>query len=106
MSKEFERGMEASQLAADYRWTMLEQYEVDLAIRSVARRASMFTTDAVWTALGPEFPVTKGIGSRMRKAQRDGLLENTGETMTSRRRGEHGHAQRLVIWRSLIWTGE
>lgn len=94
----FEAGMAASE-AASRKWTVVEVDRVDQAIRTCAAVQSSFTADDVWRALGPAFPVTKGLAARLNAAVRAGLIESTGFVQTSQREGEHGHAQRLTIWR-------
>jgi len=97
----FDRGMAGSARAAR-RWTAEENDLVDVAIEAVARRLPLFTADEVWRELGDGFPVTKGLASRLTSARHRGLCENTGETRIARRGGDHDHAQRLSLWRSLL----
>ena len=96
----FERGMDASAQAAR-RWTDLEVAQVDEAIRKCAYFQPYFTADDIWERLPKHFPVTKGLGSRLNKAANAGLIEATDRTCKSRRINEHGHGQRLTIWRSI-----
>ena len=98
----FQLALEASQRAADHKWTPMEQAQVDAAIRRAAAKKTFITADDVWTQLGEHFPVTKGMAARLIVAARNGIIENTGMTTTSRRGGRHDHAQRLTMWRSLI----
>lgn len=95
----YDRAIAGSETAAQ-RWTDEQKLLVDQAIEETARTHPTFTTDAVWAYLGPDFPVTKGMTSRLNKAVRDGLIVNTGTTRIADRGGPHDHAQRLVIWAS------
>lgn len=97
----FERGMDGSRRAAR-KWTEDEAKKVDAAIAAVAGRLPTFTADAVWAELGDGFPVTKGLASRLTAAKNRGLIENTGTVAPARRGGDHDHAQRLSVWRSLL----
>jgi hypothetical protein len=94
----YEAGIAASELAARHRWTFLERLQVDGAIRAVAGRLAEFTADDVWSELGAEFPVTKGLAGRLNAAMRAGLIRASGRVTVSRRSGDHGHAQRLGVW--------
>lgn len=96
----FDRGM-AGSARASRRWTLEELDAVDRAIEQVARRLELFTSDDVWAELGAEFPVTKGLASRLNRARRLGTITNTGETRIARRGGDHDKGQRLSLWRSL-----
>lgn len=80
------------------RWTGDELNAVDEAIATVARRGHPFTTDDVWNTLPVGFPVTKGIAGRLIAAANAGTIANSGTTVTSIRKGPHGHAQRLTVW--------
>lgn len=97
----FDRGMTASQAAADSKWSPVQIALVDKAIADTARMTPAFTADDVWIRLGDDFPVTKGMAARLTAAVRRGLIENTGETRFSNRGGAHCHNQRLTLWRSL-----
>lgn len=99
----FERGMLASKIAGDFKWTQQQIAAVDFAIVQVARRLQHFTSDDVWIHLGPDFPVTKGIAGRLNGARARGLIANTGRTAISTRGGEHCHNQRLTVWESQLW---
>jgi hypothetical protein len=96
--KGFERGMAASQKAADRRWTDEQQDQVDAAILEVASRAGRFTSEDVWKLLGDEFPVTKGMAARLLSHSRRGVIRNTGELSHASRGGAHDHGQRLTVW--------
>jgi hypothetical protein len=98
----FARGIDASEMVAETRWTMFERWQVDRAIEKVASMRERFTTDAVWHVLGPDFPVTKGMTGRLMAAKGQGMIVPTGEVVFSQRTGEHGHGQRLSVWRSLV----
>lgn len=98
----FERGMEGSQQSALAKWSDDEVVKVRNAIRAVAGRHHRFTTDEIWKELGDGFPFSKGIGVQMLVVSREGVLKSTGETVISRRGGDHGHAQRLTVWKSLL----
>jgi len=96
----FERGMAGSEKAAR-KWTDDQVQQVDQAIRDCAKFCPEFTTDDVWARLPKEFPVTKGIGSRLNSFARKGLIRATDRTRISKRDNKHGHGQRLTIWQSL-----
>lgn len=100
-----ERGLEGSSRAAR-RWTDEESAQVDAAIVAVAAAARAagryFTTADVWVHLGPGFPVTKGIASKMTAAARDGIIANTGRhAFNDDPDRTHAHGQRLALWRPL-----
>lgn len=100
----FQAGLEGSQRAAT-RWDEAQTALVDAAIRAVAekhRGGMEFTSDAIWEQLDGAVPVTKGLTSRLRVAQRAGLMDSTGKTTISERGGHHDHGQRLTVWFSLI----
>lgn len=97
----FAAGMEASQIAADHKWTPEQIQQVDHAIWLCAHFAPTFTADDVWRRLPADFPVTKGMAARLNQAARKGIIENTGQTTIARRGGDHDHGQRLTVWRSL-----
>lgn len=96
----FERGMEASAKAAR-KWTDQQIAQVDQAIRRVALLRSKWTVDQVWEQLPDGFPVNKGIGARLNKAARAGMIRATDRTQISTRTNEHGHGQRLTVWETL-----
>ena len=96
----FERGMEGSARAAR-RWTEAEMAQVDEAIRKCHYFLPEFTADDIWFRLPKGFPVTKGLAARLNKAANAGLIEATDRTRKSTRTDEHGHGQRLTVWRSL-----
>lgn len=105
MKDPFEIGMERSQEAADAGWTPIEIIQVDRTICAIADRMDNFTADDVWEALGPDFPVTKGLAARLVSAQRRGLIASTDRTRKSTRGGAHDHGQRLTVWTSLTKKG-
>jgi hypothetical protein len=90
-------GMEGS-AEGGRKWTMVEQLEVDHAIARVAERKAEFTADDVWSYLGPDFPVTKGLAGRLMAARGRGEIQSTDRVTFSQRTGEHGHGQRLAVW--------
>lgn len=96
----FEKGMAGSELAGR-KWTDKEKTLVDEAIEIVASNHAEFTADEVWRCLDGAVPVTKGMASRLNMAARRGVIESTGRTTVARRGGDHDHAQRLNIWRSM-----
>lgn len=111
-STAIERGEEGAARAAR-RWTVEEAARVDEAIRTVARDAhllgsrtadlsgSEFTTADVWAELGPDFPITKGIASKMTAAARAGIIRNTGRVIfNDHPRHAHAHGQRLAVWQA------
>lgn len=85
------------------RWTDSERGAVRDAIRRLAESRPQFTSDDVWRELGDHFPVTKGLASMFNAAARHGWIEATSSTVVTRRGGDHDHAQRLVVWRSLLY---
>jgi hypothetical protein len=93
--------MAASQASANAKWTPLQQNQVDVAIRKMARMMPEFTADQVWYELGASFPVTKGMTARLLVAQREGIIRNSGEIAFAERGGVHDHAQRLTVWQSV-----
>jgi hypothetical protein len=95
-----ERGLEGSELAAR-KWTPLEAIQVSLAIRRCVAELEEFTADDVWAALPDGFPVTKGLAGRLMAARYEGRIVGTGRVAISQREGEHGHGQRLAVWRSV-----
>lgn len=98
----FAAGLEGSQRAAKA-WTEAEKRTVLDAIIAVARRHETFTTDLVWTELGSDFPVTKGMTAMLKLADRREIIYATDSTEISTRGGRHDHGQRLTLWRSLIY---
>ena len=93
--------MAASQASANAKWTLLQQNQVDVAIRKMARMMPEFTADQVWYELGATFPVTKGMTARLLVAQRQGVIKNSGTITHAERGGVHDHAQRLTVWQSV-----
>ena len=96
----FERGMEGSARAAQ-KWTPEQKAAVADAIRGCAKFLPTFTADDVWDRLPKDFPVTKGLGAALNAAARLGLIRATDTTRKSRRTDDHGHGQRLTVWKSL-----
>lgn len=99
----FPAGLEGSERAAT-KWDENQKALVDDAIVMVASKRAdggTFTSDDVWAQLRGSVPVTKGLTARLMMAEREGTIENTGETAISDRGGEHDHGQRLTVWRSL-----
>ena len=99
-----DRGMAGSQQAADAKWTVSQQAQVDDAIRRAARTYATFTADQIWRLLPDGFPVTKGLAARLTAAARAGLISNTGQTAIANRGGSHDHAQRLSVWASALFA--
>ena len=96
----FERGMEGSAKAA-LKWTPEQMTMVDEAIKKCHYFQPEFTADDIWFRLPKDFPVTKGLAARLNYAANRGLIMATDRTRKSTRDNEHGHGQRLTIWRSL-----
>lgn len=105
----FARGMEGSARAAA-KWTDEELTQVDDAIANVVNKLlaassewdeppGTFTADDIWRELGDGFLVTKGLAGRLNAARNRGMIVNTGRTIISGRDDEHGHGQRLTVWR-------
>jgi hypothetical protein len=100
----FSAGEAASTVAAG-RWTPEQIAQVDEAIRTVAEKnagGGEFTSDAIWAELAGGVPVTKGLTARLMHASRRRILDSTGKTAITERRGHHDHGQRLTIWYSLL----
>jgi hypothetical protein len=95
------QAMQISQAVADAKWTPFQQRQVDEAIAWCARTLGLFTADDVWKRLGQHFPVTKGLAGRLNAAVKRHIIVNTGATRHADRGGEHDHAQRLTVWRSI-----
>jgi hypothetical protein len=102
----FDEGIRISESVATHAWTPHEKALVDRAIELVARRQRQLTADDLWRELGPNFIVTKGLAGRLMAAKHRGLIEPTGDVTFSQRVGEHGHGQRLAVWRSLVAGGQ
>jgi len=100
----FERGMEGSARAAQ-KWTDLEKKWVDEAIELVALVQDTFTADDIWAQIAGRVRVTKGLAGRLNAARHRGMIEPTGQVTFARRGGDHDHAQRLAVWRSLLRKG-
>jgi hypothetical protein len=96
----YRKGMQESAKAAG-KWTADEVAQVDRAIELCAKFCPEFTSDQIWGRLPSDFPVTKGLASRLNAAARRGLIEATDRTRKASRGGDHDHGQRLTIWRSL-----
>jgi uncharacterized protein (DUF1684 family) len=94
----FVAGLYGSIISANHKWTDREKIDVDLAIKRAAHLMPEFTTDDVWRILGPLFPVSKGMASRLNLAVNRGIITNTGRISYANRGGDHDHAQRLTIW--------
>jgi hypothetical protein len=99
-AKPIEVGMARSKEAAT-KWTDEQVRMVDDAIRACHKFQPEFTADDIWRRLPNDFPVTKGLASRLNSFANQGLIMATDRTRKSTRGGEHCHGQRLTIWRSL-----
>lgn len=100
----FAAGVAGSEQAA-VRWTDGQIALVDAAILAVAQRHAggrEFTSDAIWEELAGKVPVTKALTSRLMRAARRRIIDNTGKTEISNRGGHHDHGQRLTVWYSLL----
>jgi len=96
----FEKGMAASAKAAA-KWSPDQVRQVDDAIAACRKFQPEFTADDIWSRLPKGFPVTKGLAARLNAAANRGLIMATDRTRKSTRTDDHGHGQRLTIWRSL-----
>jgi hypothetical protein len=96
----FEKGMAASAKAAA-KWTPDQVRQVDDAIAACRKFQPEFSADDIWSRLPKGFPVTKGLAARLNAAANRGLIMATDRTRKSARTDDHGHGQRLTIWRSL-----
>lgn len=96
-----EAGLAASDTSGSAGWSEEELAAVKSAILACADRLDEFTADDVWMELPFGFPVTKGLAGRLNAAAKAGVIEATGRVAISQREGEHGHGQRLGIWRLL-----
>lgn len=77
------------------------------AVRRVAQRLPLFTTDDVWAELDAcEIPVhnNSALGPVMRAASKSGLITDTMAVRPSERDSRHGN--RLRVWRSTIFNQE
>lgn len=101
----FERGMEGSRRSARRRWTEEEKADVDIAIRVIALKFATFTTEVVWAYLGEDFPVSKGMTSRLMMAKRRKLIEQIPGEFAYPSGSDVGpdHGQRLQVWKSLVF---
>jgi hypothetical protein len=73
-----------------------------LAVESVARRESEFTTDEVWAKIedAPP-PEPRAMGAVMKIAKDKGIVEPTFMTRPSLRRS--CNARPLRVWKSRVW---
>lgn len=78
---------------ADDRW----RFEMDCAIRHLARKGRPFTADDVPDWLRDTAHHPSAISARFLAAVRSGLIVDTGRTVRSRR--PEAHARRLVVYR-------
>lgn len=87
---------------AKRRWTISEQLQIRAAIVTLAQEKDSFTTDDIWTQVGPDVPKTPGITAMLREADRDGFIEPTEDYADSQRddRADHDQGRRLRVWRS------
>lgn len=94
----FAAGVAGSALAAT-KWDEDQAAAVDRAIlRAALTYPAGFTADDVWAELPANFPVTKGLASRLMAQARRGAIVRTLRTVTSKREGTHGRGQRLAVW--------
>ena len=96
------RGIEGSERAAR-KWNEAERALVEAVVVKLCRTRWTFTASDVWDALGPAFPVTKGLTAVLIHAQRQGWCVATSRTVRCGRGGPHDHAQRLTVWQSLTY---
>lgn len=96
----FEKGMLGSQASAR-KWTPEQVKQVDDAILACRKFQAEFTADDIWARLPQDFPVTKGLASRLNSFAKRGLIMASDRTKKSTRTNDHGHGQRLTIWWSL-----
>jgi len=96
----FEKGMEESAKAAR-KWSDAEVLAVDQAIEACIHMLPEWTADDIWTRLPKDFPVTKGLASRLNHFAKAGKILATDRTRKSTRGGDHCHGQRLTVWNSL-----
>ena len=74
------------------------------AVHKVAEGMSEFTPDDIWET-GLQKPLdARALGSVMRKANREKLIEKTGRVQPTRQTESHGTD--ITIWRSLIFQGK
>ena len=95
----------AGSAKAARKWTDEQIAQVDRAIRRAAYFMPRWTVDDVWEQLPADFPVNKGIGARLNKAARAGMIRATDRTKISTRTNEHGHGQRLTVWETIESPG-
>ena len=96
----FDKGMRRSAESAR-KWSDAEVQAVDRAIEVCIRLLPEWTADDIWTRLPADFPVTKGLGSRLKLFTTAGKIMPTDRTRKSTRGGDHCHGQRLTVWISL-----
>lgn len=96
----FEKGMAESAKSAR-KWTPEQVKQVDEAILACRMFQPEFTADDIWARLPQDFPVTKGLASRLNSMAKRGLIMASDRTRKSTRSNEHGHGQRLTVWWSL-----
>jgi hypothetical protein len=96
----FDKGMRRSAESAR-KWSDSEVQAVDRAIEVCIRLLPEWTADDIWTRLPKDFPVTKGLGSRLKLFTAAGKIMPTDRTRKSTRGGDHCHGQRLTVWISL-----
>lgn len=96
----FKTGMRRS-ADAGMKWTDAQIRAVDDAITRCIRMLPEFTADEIWHRLPADFPVTKGLASRLNLFANQGKIKASDRTQRSTRGGTHCHGQRLTIWISL-----
>lgn len=94
-----QESIDRAEAHADAIWTM----EAHKAVREVAKRQGVFTTDAVWEEIERTGAFThepRALGAVMLRAIKDGLIMATGAYRKSRRTSCHHRPIRVYVWRS------
>lgn len=79
-------------------------HDADLVIDMLARTREEFTTDSVWPMLKVTPTEPRALGPAMKRAQRAGLIEPTGEFVQSV--SKTNHCRPLRRWKSLVFGGQ
>ena len=90
-----DRGIEHAWAGASLEW---RDTAWRVLVNYLTTHDTMFTDD-LWRAGLPETRENRALGPLVQRARREGLLEPSGE----RRMSVRAHAQRHIVWRSLIY---
>jgi hypothetical protein len=70
------------------------------AVRTLATKNAIFTSDDVWVAVEGEPREPRAMGAAMRRAALDGIIVATDRTVLSLR--PNCHRRPIRVWRSLV----